>query len=109
LENILFQKKLTFLSQFTEFIEIQPYGITHLCSILFVSLLKTWRSKDDYIPFSAGSRNCIGQNFAMNEMKLTISMITTHFQMSLKHTVDIDPIITLKAKTEIKLILEPML
>ena len=62
----------------------------------------------DYIPFSAGSRNCIGQNFAMNEMKVVITTIVTHFQMSLVHSVDVDPLIILKSKPEIKLILEPL-
>ena len=61
----------------------------------------------DYIPFSAGSRNCIGQNFAMNEMKFVIALTVTHFQMSLAHSVDVNPMIILKSKAEIKLILEP--
>lgn len=34
-----------------------------------------------YIPFSAGSRNCIGQKFAMLEMKSTISKIILHFEL----------------------------
>lgn len=35
-----------------------------------------------FIPFSAGARNCIGQNFAMNEMKTTIAKIIQNFQLS---------------------------
>ncbi|BFZ23063.1 hypothetical protein BsWGS_26102 [Bradybaena similaris] len=35
-----------------------------------------------FIPFSAGSRNCIGQNFAMNEMKITITHVIRNFKLS---------------------------
>ncbi|KAJ3656959.1 hypothetical protein Zmor_015997 [Zophobas morio] len=34
-----------------------------------------------YIPFSAGSRNCIGQRFAMLETKSIISKIVRHFEI----------------------------
>ena len=36
-----------------------------------------------YIPFSAGSRNCIGQKFAMYEIKTVISQIVRHFKIGL--------------------------
>ncbi|XP_062560967.1 cytochrome P450 4d1-like isoform X2 [Armigeres subalbatus] len=36
-----------------------------------------------YIPFSAGSRNCIGQKFALNEMKSVISKLLRHYEFIL--------------------------
>ncbi|KAI9005435.1 cytochrome P450, partial [Phycomyces nitens] len=39
---------------------------------------------DAYYPFSAGSRNCVGKEFAMNEMRLALSTVIKYY--------DIEPI-----------------
>ncbi|KAH9496501.1 hypothetical protein Btru_043196 [Bulinus truncatus] len=51
-----------------------------------------------FVPFSAGSRNCIGQNFAMNEMKITISKVIQNFKLSLDPAIKARrmPIVTMK-------------
>ena len=39
------------------------------------------RDPYSYIPFGVGSRNCIGQNFAMTEFKMTVAKIIYNFEV----------------------------
>lgn len=56
-----------------------------------------------YFPFGAGPRMCIGNNFAMYEMVLTITEVLKMYELTLAGKIDINPLITLKPKqTSIK-------
>jgi cytochrome P450 len=41
------------------------------------------RSAFSFVPFSAGSRNCVGQAFAMTEMKIVLAQLIRNFRFSL--------------------------
>ena len=63
-----------------------------------------------YIPFSAGYRNCIGQNFAMNEERLVVASIINRYSLSLDedHEVKIALRVVLRTKNDIKVKLTPI-
>ena len=61
-----------------------------------------------YIPFSGGQRNCIGQNFALNEERVVIASIVNRFKLTLVegHKVETVPYVVLRSKCDIKVTLE---
>ena len=64
-----------------------------------------------YMAFSAGYRNCIGQNFAMNEEKAVVASIVHHFKLMVdaSHVVEFTPKVILTAVNDIKLNIELLL
>ncbi|MCH2023590.1 MAG: cytochrome P450 [Saprospiraceae bacterium] len=77
----------------------------------FNSELKKSRHKYAYIPFGAGQRMCIGNNFAMMEMKIALTMLVQNFEFSLPENVpdlEMEPLVTLRPKGGVKLNVKPI-
>ncbi|XP_065886152.1 cytochrome P450 4F12-like [Dysidea avara] len=62
-----------------------------------------------FLPFSAGTRNCMGQQFAMVQMKVAVAHIVNKFLLKMDTTHVVKPCLhlVLKSETGIKLKLSP--
>jgi len=64
---------------------------------------KNLKHKYAFIPFSAGSRRCIGEYFSYIEMQTHLAILSTQFRLSLQpgQQIEIDPGINLRTKNPI--------
>ncbi|XP_048196643.1 ultra-long-chain fatty acid omega-hydroxylase [Perognathus longimembris pacificus] len=69
------------------------------------------RSPLAYVPFSAGPRNCIGQSFAMAEMRVVVALTLLRFRLSVDRTRKVrrKPELILRTENGIWLNVEPLL
>ncbi|XP_071274607.1 cytochrome P450 4F3-like isoform X1 [Agelaius tricolor] len=69
------------------------------------------RSPSSFIPFSAGPRNCIGQSFAMAEMKVVVALTLSRFVLrrdNMRPPPRRKPELILRAQDGLWLLLEPL-
>lgn len=59
-----------------------------------------------YIPFSAGGRNCIGQKFAMLDLKASVAKVIMNFRLSTKHEIILQSDVIMKTSNGIYVTVE---
>ncbi|CAN8238564.1 unnamed protein product [Cochlearia groenlandica] len=71
---------------------------------------RSFASNRHFMPFAAGPRNCIGQNFAMMEAKIILAMLVSKFTFAISENYRHAPIVvlTIKPKYGVQLILKPL-
>jgi len=71
----------------------------------FESELEKARPKNVFLPFGAGPRMCIGNNFAMMEIIMVLAKMVYHFDFSLSpdQKIEPEPLITLRPKNGIQI------
>jgi cytochrome P450 len=67
------------------------------------------RPKYSYVPFAAGPRMCIGNNFAMMEMQVVLGMVAARYRLELVpgRPVEVEPSVTLRPRSGIWMSVRP--
>ena len=75
----------------------------------FTPEVRSRRTKLTYFPFGAGARQCIGESFSLMEGVLLLTALAQKWKLKLVpgHSVEPEPLITLRPKYGMKMIVEP--